>query len=50
MDGDTAYLLGRAFARVLADLRGKPVADLRVGVGRDMRLQAPEMAGRFATG
>ncbi|HEU4802188.1 MAG TPA: phosphomannomutase/phosphoglucomutase [Solirubrobacterales bacterium] len=50
MDGDTAYLLGRAFARVLADLRGKPVADLRVGVGRDMRLQAPEMAGRVRDG
>ena len=50
MDGDTAYLLGRAFARVLADLRGKPVGDLRVGVGRDMRLQAPEMAGRVRDG
>jgi len=50
MDGDTAYLLGRAFARVLADLRGKAVSDLRVGVGRDMRLQAPEMAGRLAEG
>ncbi len=50
MDGDTAYLLGRAFARVLAELRGKPVADLRVGVGRDMRLQAPEMAGRLRDG
>jgi len=50
MDGDTAYLLGRAFARVLADLRRKPVADLRVGVGRDMRLQAPEMAGRVRDG
>ena len=50
MDGDTAYLLGRAFARVLADLRGKPVADLRVGIGRDMRLQAPEMAGRVRDG
>ncbi|MEZ5075477.1 MAG: phosphomannomutase/phosphoglucomutase [Solirubrobacterales bacterium] len=50
MDGDTAYLLGRAFARVLADLRGKPVADLGVGVGRDMRLQAPEMAGRIREG
>ena len=50
MDGDTAYLLGRAFARVLADLRGKAVGDLRVGVGRDMRLQAPEMAGRLREG
>jgi phosphomannomutase len=50
MDGDTAYLLGRAFARVLADLRGKVPGDLRVGVGRDMRLQAPEMAGRLRDG
>jgi len=50
MDGDTAYLLGRGFARVLADLRGKSVADLRIGVGRDMRLQAPEMAGRVRDG
>ena len=50
MDGDTAYLLGRAFARALADLRGKAASDLRVGVGRDMRLQAPEMAGRLRDG
>ena len=50
MDGDTAYLLGRAFARVLAELRGKEVGDLGVGVGRDMRLQAPEMAGRLRDG
>ena len=50
MDGDTAYLLGRGFARVLADLRGKKPADLGVGVGRDMRLQAPEMAGRLREG
>ena len=50
MDGTTAYLIGRAFARVLADLRGKPVADLEIGVGRDMRLQAPEMAGRLSEG
>jgi phosphomannomutase len=50
MNGETAFLLGRAFARVLADLRGKPVSGLRVGVGRDMRLQAPEMAGRLRDG
>ncbi len=50
MDGETAYLLGRAFARVLAELRDKPVAELGVGVGRDMRLQAPEMAGRLKQG
>ena len=50
MDGDTAYAIGRAFARVLADLRGKAPADLRVGLGRDMRIQAPEMAGRLRDG
>ena len=50
MDGDTAYLVGRGFARVLADIRGKGTADLRVGLGRDMRNEAPEMAGRMAEG
>ena len=35
---------GAAFARVLADLPGKPAAELRVGLGRDMRLSAPELA------
>src|ERR687894_1560770 len=50
MDGDTAYLVGRGFARVLSDLREKPTSELRVGLGRDMRLQAPEMAGRLADG
>jgi phosphomannomutase len=50
MDGETAYLLGRGFARVLAGLAGKQPADLRVGLGRDMRLQAPEMAGRLRDG
>ena len=46
MDGDTAYLVGRAFARVLAGLRGKQTGDLRVGLGRDMRIEAPEMSRR----
>jgi phosphomannomutase len=50
MDGDTAYLVGRAFARVLAGLRGKPTAALRVGLGRDMRLEAPEMSRRARDG
>jgi phosphomannomutase len=50
MDGETAYLVGRGFARVLAELRGKPAAELRVGLGRDMRLTAPEMAARLAEG
>jgi phosphomannomutase len=50
LDGDVAYRIGRAFARVLADEEGKPVGELRVGLGRDMRLTAPEMAGRYADG
>ncbi len=50
MDAEVAYAVGRAFARVLADLRSKPTSELRVGVGRDMRIQAPEMAGRVRDG
>ncbi|HEY2768050.1 MAG TPA: phosphomannomutase/phosphoglucomutase [Solirubrobacteraceae bacterium] len=50
LDGDLAEQIGRAFARVLAQLEGKPVRELRVGLGRDMRLTAPEMAGRYREG
>jgi phosphomannomutase len=50
IDGDVAELIGRAFAHVLSDLSGKPVGELRVGVGRDMRLTAPELAGRYRDG
>ena len=50
MDGEVAFMLGRAFARVLAKLRGKQTADLGIGLGRDMRLTAPEMADRLREG
>jgi phosphomannomutase len=50
IDGDVAERIGRAFARVLADLAGKPTAELRVGLGRDMRLSAPELAARYRDG
>jgi phosphomannomutase len=50
MDGDVNYLIGRAFVRVLAALRDKPASELSIGLGRDMRLQAPEMAGRLRDG
>jgi phosphomannomutase len=50
MNGETAYLVGRAFARVLAGLRGKEPAEMRVGLGRDMRNEAPEMSGRVRDG
>src|SRR3954466_13951875 len=50
MDAGTAHLIGRAFARVLARLRGKETSELRVGLGRDMRLTAPEMAAAVREG
>jgi phosphomannomutase len=50
MDGSTANAIGRAFVRVLARLREKPAAELRVGLGRDMRLTAPEMAAEVRDG
>jgi phosphomannomutase len=50
LDEDAAYTIGRAFARVLAEGEGKPTADLRVAVGRDMRLSAPAMAARYVDG
>jgi phosphomannomutase len=50
IDGDVAERIGRAFARVLAGLCGKPTSALRVGLGRDMRLGAPELAARYCDG
>jgi phosphomannomutase len=50
MDGEVGHLLGRAFARVLARLAGVETSGLRVGLGRDMRLTAPEMADRVRAG
>jgi phosphomannomutase len=50
IDGDVAELIGRAFARVLSKLAGKPVSELRMGSGRDMRLSAPELSARYREG
>src|SRR5687767_9704165 len=50
MDEEVAYRIGRAFPRVLSELQGAPVEQLRVAVGRDMRLSAPAMAERYAAG
>jgi phosphomannomutase len=50
MDETTAGAIGRAFARVLARLRGKEPSELRVGLGRDMRLTAPSMAAELREG
>jgi phosphomannomutase len=48
LDGDVAYRVGRAFVRVLAAEYGD--GPLEIGLGRDMRLTAPEMAARYADG
>ncbi len=50
IDGDVAEAVGRAFARVLADRARTPAHELRVGLGRDMRLSAPELAARYRAG
>jgi phosphomannomutase len=50
LDAEAAEQIGRAFARVIADLEGKPVGELRLGLGRDMRRSAPEMAAAYARG
>ncbi len=50
MDEGTARAIGRAFARVLARLRDKRPAELRIGLGRDMRLSAPSMAAELRDG
>jgi phosphomannomutase len=50
IDGDVAYRIGRAFARVIADLEGSEPSRLTLAVGRDMRLTAPEMAARYIEG
>jgi phosphomannomutase len=50
IDADTAELIGRGFARAIAGLAGKPASELRLGLGRDMRLSAPELAARYSAG
>ncbi|HEV3227988.1 MAG TPA: phosphomannomutase/phosphoglucomutase, partial [Solirubrobacteraceae bacterium] len=49
-DGDAAEQIGRAFIRVLARLSGRAQGELHVGLGRDMRLSAPELAARYRDG
>jgi phosphomannomutase len=50
IDAGVAEQLGRAVAQVLSQLAGKPAGELRVGLGRDMRLAAPELAARYRDG
>lgn len=50
MDESTAAAIGNAFVRLLAEREGKACSEIRIGLGRDMRLTAPEMAQSFAVG
>ncbi len=50
LDEEVARRIGRAFASVLAESEEKPVEELRVGLGRDMRLQAEDMAAAYSEG
>jgi phosphomannomutase len=50
IDGDVAQRIGHAFAQVLSRLAEKPVTELRIGLGHDMRLSAPELTSRYREG
>jgi phosphomannomutase len=50
IDPGTAVAIGRSFARVIGALEGKPTSSLRLGLGRDMRLTAPQMAQAYRDG
>jgi phosphomannomutase len=50
IDAGIAEQIGRAFAQVIADLEGKPTTELRLGLGHDMRLSAPELAAAYRDG
>jgi phosphomannomutase len=50
IDASTALDIGRSFARVIAESAGKPTGELRIGLGRDMRLNAPELADAYRRG
>ena len=50
IDAATALAIGRSFARVIGALEGKPTSELRLGLGRDMRLTAPELAAAYRDG
>lgn len=50
IDEAAAHSIGRAFARVIAGFAGKGTSDLRLGLGRDMRNEAPGLAAAYARG
>jgi phosphomannomutase len=50
IDATVAEQIGRAFVRVIAELEDKPAAELRLGLGHDMRVSAPELASAYRSG
>jgi phosphomannomutase len=50
IDASTALDIGRAFTRVIGELAGKPTTELRIGLGHDMRLTAPELTDAYRRG
>ncbi|HYI98175.1 MAG TPA: phosphomannomutase/phosphoglucomutase [Thermoleophilaceae bacterium] len=50
IDEDVAYLVGRGFVRVLAEMYDTAPRELRLALGRDMRLTAPALSAEYARG
>jgi phosphomannomutase len=50
IDAALAELIGRAFTHVIAELEDKPTSELRLGLGHDMRLTAPELSDAYCKG
>jgi phosphomannomutase len=50
IDATLAEQIGRAFAQVIGELEDKPTAELRLGLGHDMRLTAPELTMAYRKG
>ena len=50
IDADAAHQIGRAFVRVIGELEDKPTSRLRLGLGRDMRLTAPNLEASYREG
>jgi phosphomannomutase len=50
IDSEAAVMIGRAYTRVISEQEGKPTSELKLGLGRDMRLTAPELATAYREG
>ncbi len=50
IDGQVANAIGRAFVGVIAELEGKDPGELRLALGHDMRLTAPELTAQYRDG